>query len=1213
MFDDNRTVGSGLQGWCSLVFSTSTSPNDPINLAGVGQLLWVTVSGPVAAPILIHDVLSGSAATTVGSIIYDNSTTNTNTCVIQPKKAIRELKPNAVIRLNATSTSNSAWSRVVGVVQGPNETFSVITHTGTASIAAGHTLEVRPCARVEGGIGITPAGGDPVNEDSGLGGTAGAITTTGAGTSSVKTGWLQITPTTAIDITTFTVTGVTFADEAVTDDTYLHFSIRFSDLSKLVQGRLMFDCDTTSLNISSTASNGGLIRVTTPTAHELATGDTVFIDGHNASTNGTWIITRISSTIFDLDGSAFVADAGANGTVKPQFKKNFYYRAFTSNDLLLATKGSDTARSTRTTTVQNQQLTRVRTRRIPMSGEPPQFDEERSPIRGLDPEAPDIDRTPDTQTTTGDFQWSEIIFRRRDLVAVGELAERGRYHSINAVRLELTMTDTTAVWADLNSLTVFGAHEPDVFELGAPYKYRYRYRAATTGARSNWSPDVRSGVAPKRGPVVITATTPSGAPEIDLIDIQRLGGSNTSWLDIATVATSSPTYTDKVSDLFALGSATVAEDDSNFQPWPITDVPFSTTATSVTGCYIITSVALPSNLAKGTPMKVSGIHTSYRRTISAAQRIYEIEDSLGTLTSVTVEIPAPLIQGQALRSMWVHNERSYACGDPKNPGVLYFSNRTNLDGMAEDNKVEVTSPSEPLQNGTSFNGKNYVWSSERMFEIQDFGELVIASDIPGVKGMLASWGLAVGERIWFLAKDGIYQTGGGEAISITDKTLKPLFVKEGNVGVAVNGFNAPDFAQTSRLRLSYYDGYLYFIYQDTAGAMRCLTYNVHSEEPGWWPDVYTGAGGNPNGISYLYGEEGSGVHSLLAGGNNTTNAKLYQVTGTADDTGGIACHLRTPAFDAGDRRANKHWGDFIVDADSQGASITAAIHINNYSTTAAITPTILSTSTSGRTQTIIDTSSGVGFKARNAALDLSWTSTGASPKLFLWEPSSLTLPDSSKLRATYWDDLGYEGDKFIQGIEIRTDTTNIARTVRVEYDGGTLADTLTIQHNGDQTVAYSFRPAFIAHQVRLRSTDANTWETFKYRWIWERESPLGDRWEGQQTSLGADQFLHMKEAYICLRSTMNVTFTVTRTDDNTATNYTIPTTSGLRLKTRVPLTAQVSKGKAFTFVLSSTSTGGTFRLYRDDSYILAKEWASETAFASKAPFGSPHGQGKAEI
>lgn len=1197
---------SGSSGWCSLVLPAAT-----MAVLGVGAHFFVVLAGP-DPDLTVHEIYTGSSTTTVGSIIYDNSPANTGTCIIQPASSLKEIERNAVVLLNAAT-----YARVTDIIDNPDGTFAFKCSTGAATITAAQSLAVVPSVRVYDWIGGIAAG-NGIGDALAAAGNPGAIYSTGAGTATEKTGWIQ--QVTALDLNVFSSTGAASGYQT-SDDTYVHLSFLMSDLSKLSQGRIMLDIDNTSLNISS-STDATPIVITTATDHELATGDSVYITGHtvNTNANGNWTITVVTPTTFSLTGSTLTGAGagGATGTVWPLFKKNFYYRAFSPNDLINAVKGDQTALDNRSTIIQRRQLTpaeraqaivtsrkRINISKLPGEGfDPP------PEVEPFDPSQPGIDTNPTTQTGTGDYQWNELIFKRGQFEKAGTGNNRG-YSNVRAWRLELTMLDTTAVTVRINSFTLWGNGKLDVSELAIPYEYRYRYRVANTGARSNWSPGSRSGVIVRSSSVNVTVAAPSGAPEVDKIDIQRKGGVSTNWLDVGTTATGSLTFTDGVSDLFALGSAPFAEDDTNYQPWPVVDVPFSTTATSVTGSYIVVSAALPTSLAKGTPMKVNGVDTTFRRTVSAGALIYEVEDSLGTLTNVTVEIPAPVKYGQPLPTLWLHNGRTYAVGDTKNPGTLYYSNGNDPDGTTELNKLEVTATSEPLQNGCSFNGKNYVWSSERMFELDEYlPGFVRALDIPGSKGMFSRWGLAVGERIWFLSKDGIYQTGGGESVSITDETLRPFFVKEGNSGAAVNGFNPPDWAQTAKFRLSYYDGYLYFVYQDTGGNLRCMVYTVRNEKPGWWPDTHLSG----RGITYFYGEEGSGVHSLLGGGNDATTANLYQVSGTADNATGITGRIRTQAFDGQDRRALKYFGDLIVDADSQGATMTTAVYINNYSTTAAISPTNLSTSTAGRTQTIIDTSSGVGFEARNAALDVTWTSTGLTPKLYMWEPSYLVLPETSKLRASYWDDCGVQGDKFFQGIKITTDTQNVARTVRIEYDGGngvgTLADTLTIQHAGNIQKEYVFSPAFTGHQVRIRPTDSGEWKNFQYEWVFQPEPPKVSRWETQQTSHGYDGFVHLRGFQIFnVSSTGAVTLTITRTDDNTSASYTIPTTTGVKKKVLVPIA--VHKGKSFIYTL--TATGDGFRLYKDTTDLYVKGWGSNSAYASRNPFGHTHGDGKATI
>jgi len=1197
-------------------------PQTVLDVTGVGTIMWST-NGFSNSQLIVHEVhrpSSTSTGLTVSSVLYDSSTGVTGNCIVAPSQSVAEFQRNAVVQFNS-----SQRAAITDVILGPDGTRTFRCST-TGTIVAGQTVQVLPTLYVWDNTSPIINSGSTLADSAG--GAGGVVQATGAGTATTKTGWVQITTSTPRDLSQLADASVLVSNgPAFADDDFVHTSILMSDLSRLSQGRLLFDVDTTSLAISSISTSATIAgeTVTTVTVHNLSSGDTVFISG-TGGTVGTFIVSSSTSTSTFQFLTTSTSTSGLVGTVQPQFKKNFYYRAFTANDLVPVTKGSQTALSGQTNIIGNQPIDiplklapgyRSGTGRIQDGGNNETigpFDRtdiirERNPNIPDDPNAPIPSGTSRTQAGSGDFQWSELRFRKADLQRVGQGGQT--LAKTNAMRVEFTFTDTTPVTVGVNSNLMFGGYPLDSSELGIPYIYRYRYRVSATGAVSNWSPATRSGTTCMRDKIAV-AFNLSFDTEVDRVDIQRLGGTNTTWLTVSTVDTTASNLAyDIVSDLAATAAAPVSDLDTNYQLWPIVQHPISgtTAVVGVVGPYIVDS-GTNFNLAwaKGTPIKVNGIDTSIRRVLSTSK--LEVEDSLGSLSSVKWEIPAPLLTGQPLPALWVWNDIGFGCGDSTNPGRLYFTNPGSLDTTQDSFWLDITNPSEPLMNGIMHNGKNYVWSSERMFEIEQIGpNMFIPVELPGRKGLIGRWGLTAAERIWWIAKDGIYQSNGGDSISITDDTLQSFFVREGNVGAVTNGFNPPDLTATSKLRLSYYDGYLYFIYQDTAGKLRCLTYIVRDAKPGWWPDVYL----DTAGITTLYGEEGNGVHSLLAGGNNAGTAKLYTVGGTADDVGGIACHVRTRSFDADDRRANKYWGDLVLDADTQGETVNLSLGLNNHTTTVGLNPTIASTSTS-RTQTIIDIgSSGAITEARNADLDIQWTGTLA-PQMFLWEPSYITLPETALLRPTYWDDLGLEGDKFIQGIEIQTDTNNAARTILVEYDGGTLADTLTVQHNGNQTKAYSFHPAFIAHLVRLRPTDTGTsWQNFKYRWIYQPESPLADRWETQQTSFGANQFMHIKEAYVCLRSTSNVTLAVTRTDDNTTTNYTIPTTSGNRMRVRVPFTAPVSKGKAFVFVLTSTSAGSQFRLYKDDTSILAKEWASEQAFSSRSPWGAPHGDGQAPI
>jgi hypothetical protein len=75
-----------------------------------------------------------------------------------------------------------------------------------------------------------------------------------------------------------------------------------------------------TLSVTGAANNGsGLIRLTTAAAsRQLRTGDRVVVAnvGGVAAATGTWTVTAISPTSYDLQGSTFSGAFTSGGTVK---------------------------------------------------------------------------------------------------------------------------------------------------------------------------------------------------------------------------------------------------------------------------------------------------------------------------------------------------------------------------------------------------------------------------------------------------------------------------------------------------------------------------------------------------------------------------------------------------------------------------------------------------------------------------------------------------------------------------------------------------------------------------------------------------------------------------------------------------------------------------------------------------------------------------------
>jgi hypothetical protein len=93
-----------------------------------------------------------------------------------------------------------------------------------------------------------------------------------------------------------------------------------SELQRFVrveQNAAEFDASTVFSMAVTAATNATPIQITISVAYDLRTGDTVLISGvgGNAAANGTWTITRVSTTQFTLNGSVGSGAYTSGGTV----------------------------------------------------------------------------------------------------------------------------------------------------------------------------------------------------------------------------------------------------------------------------------------------------------------------------------------------------------------------------------------------------------------------------------------------------------------------------------------------------------------------------------------------------------------------------------------------------------------------------------------------------------------------------------------------------------------------------------------------------------------------------------------------------------------------------------------------------------------------------------------------------------------------------------
>jgi len=637
------------------------------------------------------------------------------------------------------------------------------------------------------------------------------------------------------------------------------------------------------------------------------------------------------------------------------------------------------------------------------------------------------------------------------------------------------------------------------------YRWRYRYRSSQTGEKSNPSP-IPVSVFTTTGGVTVTVIA-SSSIQVDTIDIFRQGEALLDYVKVGEIPNSgSLVFTDLLPDI-DLQTAEILE-INNDQPFTTVGLPMIGTVTVAAdtpevGLFTITRVsgklfitdnttgASPLLIAPGTIINVNDIDfTVYSSPTSDSVMIIRGVYT-GPAGPVNYAIQEPVLLAKSLPFVWGPFENCLlACGDIYRPGTLYWTNPNNPDSADSANNQEITSPSEPLMNGFILSGRSFVFSSERLYSIHtafdDKSQWTILGT-PCQKGLYTNWafcteGTKQGARCWFLAKDGIYETTGGEARCITDADLYPLFPNEGTEGVAANGYLPPDMTQRTYLRLAYDKGKVYFNYKDISGTPVCLVYDPLVE--GWFPDTYH----VDNPVFLHYSDEARESLSLLACGTNSVMLSI----GAADNGNAIPCQIRNRSLNYNDPGTRKLWGDATYDLDTGDAAVTIQSFFENDTFNG---PSEIRSASTGRKQYILDL---LGAEARNMGIDFSWSTNVGPPTVYLWIPSAVPKPEDSQKRVVDWHEI-IGDDAYVMGIRIWVDTRDEAgvaqtKTVQVWCDQAFTGNTLTIISAGEQKLEFSW-PVFKGKLGRLVPTDSNRWRVWKWEWIAEPEPFDVSKWD----------------------------------------------------------------------------------------------------------------------
>ncbi len=351
-------------------------------------------------------------------------------------------------------------------------------------------------------------------------------------------------------------------------------------------------------------------------------------------------------------------------------------------------------------------------------------------------------------------------------------------------------------------------------------------------------------------------------------------------------------------------------------------------------------------------------------------------------------------------------------------------------------------------------------------------------------------------------------------------------------------------------------------------------------------------------------EPGEGVYNQIVGGSNGV-AYQYDLEAFQDDDTDIEWDVWPAWFDGEKPRLVKQFGDLAVGVDPGGS--VSGITVQPIAEDGSISPAsvVVGTGSFGRSEYVVDLMSGGGVLARNFGIRLSGVLQAgdtARPLLFWWEPSFLPKAENTLRRATDWEDLGYVGAKFVQGVIIRANTYGLAKTLSIQMDGGVEAISLTINHDGETQVAYPLASVgwapFTTELIRIEGGDAVDWMLLDYRFVWEPAPELATQWETQYTSADWPGFGSVRDMVIAYESTDALT--VTHLFDGESEQYDVPASSGQYARFYFPFAPNKSKGIKFRITAPTPA-----RIYQKDCSIRTQGWGAVGGYRVQQLFGGP--------
>lgn len=814
------------------------------------------------------------------------------------------------------------------------------------------------------------------------------------------------------------------------------------------------------------------------------------------------------------------------------------------------------------------------------------------------------------ETVTGQLQWTELAIRLIDFKRAGSDNTK-TFKDVKAIRISVSATAMLDVYVD--SIWVGGAGALDSSDQVGflPYNYVWRIRNPATRDSSNWSPPLRAGIKVTRGNIELSFPDANITyPANYRIDVARFGGTVSEFRIVGSIINDGSKFIDTSSDRLVQDNSLAGRFSEHgakdaifdfYKPFAVLDKSKSGVCDVVGTKFIrVSGDFLNITYPRGTQIVINGIANKFYTNPIDTEQV-ELEKDMGSLDNVKFEIQEPLLTGKPLPVIFGPTGEGFlglfifGLGDTNAAGTVYWLDGNSPDTMSDQNRLEITSPSEPLITGVIYDGFPYVYTNKRSFVLQptissegDFS--FVAREAANSRGVFCRNSICVAPDYIFLLSenaDGIYRVqGNGNPQNITNAGFASLFYNNGKEPEPLilsngNTINPINFTLVDEIRFFATGDYVIFRFIDIEGEPLVLVYSTKLNDF-ISRDVYN------IDINAFYKEEVKSNTNILVGIGN----EIGKFGTNAVFENEVVSQILPFSFDAGDSRFIKEFKEIIIDADNG----TEGLSIRNYYNNGVINDPVFNIAGDvqhARQHFIIDLQDekGKGKLVKNITTQFEWL---ISSGVKLYEEKFYLIPkgDFIENRSSDTEDGGDIGEKLWQGVIIKADTFGEDKLLNYYDDNNELKASLTINHDGEKTIAYSFNTPFISHTIKRTSDDEILWIPLVEAYVFDREPEEASVWEGEFNTHNLTGLIMIQRFAIAYRSNADATLKLKFEDGaEQVYNNIFPNSNGEYNKEF--FFAVPKKWKACKYRIE---TEGKIRLYKRDSEVWMKSFGSDQPF-----------------